>query len=152
MFKELELNRQIFQVDDLHIPTYDDLVEIIEAQYDLNFWWDDAFASEESAMHALGYLLAANTAFIFIFGILLCVTLWLMYTKDIDDLFTKYSLRLLSGALSIRVFMCTLASRHTERDYLENQRTFDQQVYFELPYFPFLIAIAAILFSFEEFY
>jgi hypothetical protein len=138
--------------EDIYIPTYDDLVDITEEAYDIDFWWDEYFDSEEDAMRRLGFLLAVNTFFVFVFALLWLAAIYLAMSRDIDDLFVRYSLNFLIFALFLRTLCCLLASLETEEDYLKQQTIFGQQVYFEIPFYCFTIVIMSILFSMQEFY
>ena len=110
--------------EDIYIPTYDDLVDITEEAYDIDFWWDEYFDSEEDAMRRLGFLLAVNTFFVFVFALLWLAAIYLAMSRDIDDLFVRYSLNFLIFALFLRTLCCLLASLETEEDYLKQQTIF----------------------------
>ena len=72
--------------------------------------------------------------------------------RQIDDLFMKYAMRNLIVALFLTTIMCFIITSYSSTQYLNDQTVYGQQVYFELPFYQFLIVIAAVLFNYEEMY
>jgi len=71
----------------------------------------------------------------------------MMIRRKIDDLFLKYALICLIFALGLSTIMCFfITSYKSGEKYLNTQTIPFQQVYFEVPFYMFLIVFAAMLF------
>ena len=90
-----------------------------------------------------------NLNFIFgaIFVIGMIMTIVMMKRRDINDLFLKYAMYCMILALALSSVMCFIATSYDPEDYMDEQTVAWQQVYFDVPFFMFLIVIASILFN-----
>ena len=118
---------------------YDEKV-VGEASYDL---------VETIGFKSADMLLTMNAIFGIVFFISLGVTIWMMICRKIDDHFMKYAMYCMVLALALSIVMCfIIASYNMDMSlYLADQTIAWQQVYFELPFYMFLIVISSILFS-----
>ena len=98
------------------------------------------------------YIIVANAILAGIFSILFCATVRIMIGRKIDDLFIKYALWCLIIALLLSTIMCFIISTYKSYDYINEQSVPFQQLYFELPYYMFLIVLASLLFSWQMVY
>ena len=55
-------------------------------------------------------------------------------------------------ALLLTTAMCFVITSYDSTQYLNDQTVYFQQVYFEVPFYQFLIVIAAVLFNYQELY
>lgn len=97
-------------------------------------------------------LLGWNAVFGTLFIMLFCFTVALIVNRRIDDKFIKYALVCQIVALCISATMCFIITSYTSNSYLNEQTVPFQQVYFELPFYFFLVEFAAVLFSWQEMY
>ena len=98
-------------------------------------------------------LLSLNAIFGGLFLVALALTIVLKARREINDLFLRYALYCLMVALALSSLMCFIvASYHAERYMNDSQTVTQQQVYFEVPFYMFLIVIASVLFSWQEAY
>jgi len=97
-------------------------------------------------------LIAANAIFGSLFSMFLCATIAMIIRRQIEDLFIKYALVCLIFALFLSTIMCFIISTYKSYDYINEQSVPFQQLYFELPYYMFLIVLASLLFSWQMVY
>ena len=116
-----------------------------EATYDL---------AETIGFKQADVLLTMNAIFGIVFFVSLGVTIWMMICRKIDDLFMKYAMYCMVLALVLSIIMCFIITSYNMDMslYLAEQTIAWQQVYFELPFYMFLIVIASVLFSWQEAY
>lgn len=116
-----------------------------EATYDL---------AETIGFKQTDVLLTMNAIFGIVFFVSLGVTIWMMICRKIDDLFMKYAMYCMVLALLLSIVMCFIITSYNMDMslYLADQTIAWQQVYFELPFYMFLIVIASVLFSWQEAY
>ena len=97
-------------------------------------------------------LIAANAIFGSLFSMVFCATIAMIIRRKIEDLFIKYALVCLIIALFLSTIMCFIISTYKSYDYINEQSVPFQQLYFELPYYMFLIVLASLLFSWQMVY
>ena len=97
-------------------------------------------------------LLSVNAIFGSLFVIAWCATIAMIVRREINDLFLRYALICLIVALALSAVMCFIITSYTSQSYLNEQTIPFQQVYFEVPFYMFLVVIASILFSWQEAY
>lgn len=97
-------------------------------------------------------LIAANAIFGSLFSMFFCATIAMIIRRKIEDLFIKYALVCLIIALFLSTIMCFIISTYKSYDYINEQSVPFQQLYFELPYYMFLIVLASLLFSWQMVY
>ena len=97
-------------------------------------------------------LIAANAIFGSLFSMFFCATIAMIIRRKIEDLFIKYALVCLIIALFLSTIMCFIISTYKSYDYINEQSVPFQQLYFELPYYMFLIVLASLLFSWQLVY
>ena len=70
----------------------------------------------------------------------------------IQDMFMKTALYWLLLALLIRIVVCSLVGFFDDESIILKQNVPKQQIYFEVPFYMFVIVIAAFLFVWLQFY
>ena len=76
--------------------------------------------------------------------------IYLLFTRDIKDRFISLSLYGLCGALLSRVIMCTICAAEDDSTFEETQNVPLQQVYFEVPYYCFVVVTMATIFGWYQ--
>ena len=97
-------------------------------------------------------LITMNGVFGGLFVVGLIVTTVLIVRREINDLFLRYSLLCLILAMALSSIMCFVISSYKSYEYIDNQTVPFQQMYFEVPFYMFLIVVTSILFSWWEAY
>ena len=92
-------------------------------------------------------LLTVNFIFGAIFIVGMIITIVMMVRRDINDLFINYAMYCMILALALSAVMCFIVTSYDTEQYIDDQTVAWQQVYFEVPFYMFLIVIASILFS-----
>ena len=93
-----------------------------------------------------------NAVFGVIFIAGLAATIITMVRREIEDPFLHRALTLMISALVITVCVCFTITSYQATEYLAEQTVPFQQIYFELPFYFFLVVIASVLFSWQEAY
>ena len=88
-----------------------------------------------------------NLIFGAIFAIGMIMTIVMMVRRDINDLFLKYAVYCMILALALSSVMCFIATSEDPEEFVSEMKVAWQQVYFDVPFFIFLIVIASILFN-----
>lgn len=97
-------------------------------------------------------MLIMNAVFGGFFVLGLITTIHMLVKRNISDLFMSRSLYCMIGALMVTIVMCFIMTSYNPELFLDEQTVPFQQVYFELPFYLFLIVVTSILFSWEEAY
>lgn len=74
-------------------------------------------------------------------------TILTMVRREIEDSFLHRALIFMLLALGITVCVCFKITSYAASEYLAEQTVPFQQMYFELPFYFFLVVIASVLFS-----
>lgn len=88
-----------------------------------------------------------NAVFGVFFILGLVATIVTMVRREIEDPFLHRALTLMMIALVITVCVCFTITSYQATEYLAEQTVPFQQIYFELPFYFFLVVIASVLFS-----
>ena len=97
-------------------------------------------------------LLTMNAIVGGLFVLCLIATILMLVRRNISDLFMSRSLYCMIGALLVTIVMCFIMSSYKPELFLDKQTVPFQQIYFELPFYLFLIVVMSILCSWEEAY
>ena len=67
-------------------------------------------------------------------------------------MFMKYALRWLLLALTVRIVVCSMVGFFDVESLIMKQNVPKQQIYFEVPFYMFVIVITAFFFVWRQFY
>ena len=97
-------------------------------------------------------LIVMNLVFGLGFLCFLLVVVWLLYTREIKDHFILLAMDYLAVALFLRVTMSTLTTCQDSADFSALENIPLQQIYFEVPFYSFVVVMIAMLFSWYQLY
>ena len=93
-----------------------------------------------------------NALFGSLFVICFASTIAVIIRREISDIFLKLAMACMIVALALSAIMCFILASYESEEYLTEQSVPFQQVYFEVPFYFFLVVIASILFSWQQAY
>mmetsp|Transcript_4190 Transcript_4190/g.5173 ORF Transcript_4190/g.5173 Transcript_4190/m.5173 type:complete len:100 (+) Transcript_4190:163-462(+) len=93
-----------------------------------------------------------NAVFGAVFLVGLITTVAMIVRREINDLFMSQSMIFMVLAQALSIIACFIITSYNPELYLDEQTVPFQQAYFEVPFYMFLIVVAAVLFSWEEAY
>ena len=97
------------------------------------------------------YLVAANLVMGVCFLLLFFITFYLIRTRNIKDLFMGSVMYTLALALVLRVTMSIFAVVTPQPIYGDDRNIPLQQIYFEIPFYAYVVVLIAFLFSCQQF-